>query len=244
MLAVSGPYGHALHAQRPVHALADPPKLLTADADPREAMALLTRGDPQRRYDDIVVADDQGRCTGVARIADVLRGVAELEYQRALALHPVTRYPGVEALDRSLERRLAEGSDFAAGWLVLELGPVIGRGGFGGADAALRRLACAVATATGQAPGTEVAHVLDGIVVLTRPDRVAALDSAVRHALTRPDGPALRSAWLTCRPGQVSGPAEVGTQLNRLLEQARAAGADTRLTVTPDPTGGPPQNRT
>lgn len=221
MLALSGPYGHALHAKRPAHTLADSPRVLAAEADLRAATPLLTQGDPQRRYDDIVLTDTQGRCIGIAHITDVLRGLMDLESQRARALHPTTGFAGVEALGTFLERRLIEETDFAAGWLVPELGPSIQKGGFSNAEAALRRLAHAVAIAASRAPGTEITHVLDGLVVLTQLDQVAALDSAARQMLARHGGPGLYSAWLSCQPSQTSGRAEVEAHLARLLQRAR-----------------------
>jgi EAL domain-containing protein (putative c-di-GMP-specific phosphodiesterase class I) len=234
MLAVSGPYGHALHARRPVRAMADSPRALPASADPRQALDLLAHGDPVRRNDDIIIVNERGHCVGIAHIADVLRGIAELEYERALALHPATRLGGLAVLGRALARRIAGPDSFAVGWLVPDLGPLVERHGFRAEQAALRALAQSVSTAANTDPRFDVAHVLDGLVVITRSDRVLTLDWSIREGLRQQDGPALYSAWVTCCPGQLVQPSDIDAHLVRVLKQAKTLGPGTALTATPD----------
>ncbi|HEU5159184.1 MAG TPA: EAL domain-containing protein [Streptosporangiaceae bacterium] len=74
LLAVSGPYGHALHAQKPAARLADAPCLVPRTVP--AIAALRAAGDAgDRAYDDLVVVDEVGRCIGVVRVSDLIRGV-------------------------------------------------------------------------------------------------------------------------------------------------------------------------
>jgi EAL domain-containing protein (putative c-di-GMP-specific phosphodiesterase class I) len=238
MLAVSGPYGHALRAGRPVLPLADPPRTLPAATNSRDALELLAGGDPRRRNDDIVVVDRHGQCIGIAHVADLLRGIAELAHERALALHPITRMNGTGTFLRSVLHRVTSWSDFAAGWLVPDLDPLIERSGFAAAEAALRQLAEAARSAVDvDADGTgdlELSHVFAGIMVLTGADRVAAVDAAVRARLADADAPALWSAWLSCTAGQITQAGQLDGSLARLLASAKRLGPNTALSATPD----------
>ncbi|HZZ47317.1 MAG TPA: EAL domain-containing protein [Pseudonocardia sp.] len=240
LLAVSGPYGHALRAGRPARLTADNPRILPAAAHAGAALDLLEHGDPQRRNDDIVIVDAQGRCVGIAHVADVLRGIAELAHSRALALHPATRLAGPGVVRRALASRIGDGDDFAVGWLVPDLGPAIDRFGFAGADTAQRLVADAIRAAVGVDLRAEIAHVLDGVVVVTTAGRVKTVDRVVRHLLHEQDGPSLYSAWLTCSAGELGQPLEADGLLTRLIEHARACGPGTALWASPatvdDPT--------
>jgi EAL domain-containing protein (putative c-di-GMP-specific phosphodiesterase class I) len=74
LLSVSGAYGHALHAQKPAARLADEPRLVPRTVPAIAALrAAGHAGD--RAYDDLVVVDEVGRCIGVVRVADLIRGV-------------------------------------------------------------------------------------------------------------------------------------------------------------------------
>lgn len=72
MLAISGPFGRALYANRPATSLAEPPRTYPATADVRSAMAFCLAGDRTRSYDDLVLLDADGACAGVVRVADLL----------------------------------------------------------------------------------------------------------------------------------------------------------------------------
>ncbi|MCW2718410.1 EAL domain-containing protein [Pseudonocardia sp.] len=73
MLTISGPFGRALYANRPAHALAEPPRTTTPDTDVRSALARCLSGDRTRSYDDLVLIDATGACTGVVHVADLLQ---------------------------------------------------------------------------------------------------------------------------------------------------------------------------
>lgn len=73
MLAISGPFGRALYANRPARSLAESPRTATVDTDVRSALEQCLSGDRTRSYDDLVLLDDRGCCTGVARVADLLQ---------------------------------------------------------------------------------------------------------------------------------------------------------------------------
>ena len=73
MLAISGPFGRALYANRPARALAEPPRTLPARTDVRTALQFCLSGERERSYDDLVLLDDAGACAGIVRITDVMQ---------------------------------------------------------------------------------------------------------------------------------------------------------------------------
>ncbi|MGH3586255.1 MAG: EAL domain-containing protein [Pseudonocardia sp.] len=73
MLAISGPFGRALYANRPAAALAEPPRTLPARADVRSALQFCLSGDRERAYDDLVLLDDARACAGIVRMTDLLQ---------------------------------------------------------------------------------------------------------------------------------------------------------------------------
>jgi EAL domain-containing protein (putative c-di-GMP-specific phosphodiesterase class I) len=73
MLAISGPFGRALYANRPARALADPPRTLPATTDVRSALQFCLAGDRERSYDDLVLLDAAGGCAGIIRVTDLLQ---------------------------------------------------------------------------------------------------------------------------------------------------------------------------
>jgi EAL domain-containing protein (putative c-di-GMP-specific phosphodiesterase class I) len=74
LLSVSGAYGHALHAQKPAARLADQPRLVPRTVPAIAALRAASEGG-DRVYDDLVVTDEVGRCIGVVRVADLIRGI-------------------------------------------------------------------------------------------------------------------------------------------------------------------------
>lgn len=72
MLAISGPFGRALYASRPARTLADAPRTIGAAADVRTALQYCLSGDRARSYDDLILLDEDGACTGIVRVADLL----------------------------------------------------------------------------------------------------------------------------------------------------------------------------
>ncbi|WP_312881619.1 EAL domain-containing protein [Actinomadura alba] len=75
LLSISGPYGHALHAQRPAARLADPPRLVPRTV-PAIAALRAAGKENDRVYDDLVVIDEVGRCLGIVRVGDLIRSLA------------------------------------------------------------------------------------------------------------------------------------------------------------------------
>lgn len=74
LLAVSGAYGHALHAKKPAARLADPPRVVPRTVP--AIAALRAAGEATERvYDDLVITDEIGRCVGVVRVSDLIRSV-------------------------------------------------------------------------------------------------------------------------------------------------------------------------
>jgi EAL domain-containing protein (putative c-di-GMP-specific phosphodiesterase class I) len=73
MLAISGPFGRALYANRPARALAEPPRTLPARTDVRSALQFCLSGDRERSYDDLVLLDDARACAGIVRVTDLLQ---------------------------------------------------------------------------------------------------------------------------------------------------------------------------
>jgi CBS domain-containing protein len=230
MLAMSGQFGHALHASRPALRVADQPRTLPSDASAGSALQLLSHGEPSRRNDDIVVTDAQGRCVGVAHVTDLLRGAAEVAHERALVLDPATRLGGLAVLRPALVRRIALGCGFVAGWLVPELGPMLEDGGFVAAETALRQLTTATQTALRTDPGADLGHILGGLVVLTTAEAAAQADQTLRRLLAEEHGPTLYSAWLRCEPGTTPAAGRVDATLATVLTRAKAQGAGTTLT--------------
>lgn len=76
MLAITGPFGHSLHARRPAAGLGEPPRTLGGDADLAEAIAMVADTPGHWMYDDIVIVDRDGCCRSVLRIGDLVRDLA------------------------------------------------------------------------------------------------------------------------------------------------------------------------
>ncbi|WP_246128119.1 EAL domain-containing protein, partial [Amycolatopsis rhizosphaerae] len=68
LLDLTGPFGHALHANRPAARLADPPRTIRAGAGALELLDLVTGIETERSGDDVIVVDPDGRCLGVVLV--------------------------------------------------------------------------------------------------------------------------------------------------------------------------------
>jgi EAL domain-containing protein (putative c-di-GMP-specific phosphodiesterase class I) len=73
MLAISGPFGRALYANRPARALAEQPRTVRLTADVRSALESCLSGDRTRSYDDLVLLDGDRACAGIVRVTDLLQ---------------------------------------------------------------------------------------------------------------------------------------------------------------------------
>lgn len=120
LLAVTGPYGHALHARREALRLAEEPKLVGTHNTVVEALDLVADSGPDQMYVDLVVVDEAGRCLGVVRAGDLFRGVAEMKVEQAATLNPLTRLPGTDSVAMEIDQRLADGEAFTVSWLDID----------------------------------------------------------------------------------------------------------------------------
>ncbi|MGH3915335.1 MAG: EAL domain-containing protein [Pseudonocardiaceae bacterium] len=224
LLAVSGVYGHALHARREAARLGDPPRTLGAGASAMAAVELMRSSEVHRMYDDIVVVCPRGRCAGVVRIGDVVQGVAELNIEQAAALHPLTRLPGSDLVAELVDRKVANGDLFAVTWLdVADFSAVNDSGGFTAGDDLIRKLGHALSEAAKTVPSATVAHIGgDDFIVVTDLDDVMPFGSVVLDAPWRAEGRqvALSLASLVCAPGTVAGHQDVSRMLARLRKRA------------------------
>jgi EAL domain-containing protein (putative c-di-GMP-specific phosphodiesterase class I) len=75
LLAISGAYGHALHAHKPAKRLADPPRIVPKTV-PAIAALRAAGKETDRVYDDLVVTDEIGRCLGIVRVSDLIRSLS------------------------------------------------------------------------------------------------------------------------------------------------------------------------
>ncbi len=226
LLAVSGTYGHALHARREAARLGDPPRVLGAGASALAALELVRSSDAHRMYDDIVVVGSGGRCAGVVRIGDVVRGVAEMNIEQAAALHPLTRLPGSDTVAELVDRRVADGDVFAVSWLnVDDFGAVNDSGGFTARDELIRELGRVLTEAAKTVSTAHVAHLGgDDFVVICDLDDVVPFGSAVLEGPWRSGGldVTLSLASLICLPGTIAGHRDVSRTLAELRRRAKS----------------------
>ncbi|MGQ0774491.1 MAG: EAL domain-containing protein [Pseudonocardiales bacterium] len=226
LLAVSGTYGHALHARRDAARLGDSPRTLESDSSAVAALELMSTTETHRMYDDIVVVGSGGRCAGVVRIGEIARGVAEMNAEQAATLHPLTRLPGSDMLAELVDRKVAEGNIFAVSWLdVADFAAVNDSGGFTAGDDLIRKLGHALSEAAEMVPSATVAHIGgDDFVVVSDLDDVMPLGSRVLDASWIAEGRkvALSLASLVCAPGTVAGHRDISRMLATLRRRAKS----------------------
>jgi EAL domain-containing protein (putative c-di-GMP-specific phosphodiesterase class I)/GGDEF domain-containing protein len=241
LLAVTGPYGHALHAKRDAARLADRPYVLPTDATALDLLDLLARADRQRMNDEVVIVDSHDRCLGVVHSGDVVRGIAEMKVEQAAALNPLTRLPGSDALAREVDRRIAAREIFAVGWLDVDGFKVVNdSAGFAAGDDLIREIGRGLATAAAVLPSVRVGHVGGGDFVF-----VSSLDDLVPLSSGQLDTPrsagglavSMSLATLVCAAGSVSDYREVSRLLAPLKKQAKALRGDSWVL------GGPGSDR-
>ncbi|GAB3211999.1 EAL domain-containing protein [Marinactinospora thermotolerans] len=75
LLAITGPYGHALHAKRPARRLADTPRTV-ARGLPALAALRSAGADRDRVYDDVISVNEFGQCMGVVHVSDLIRSLS------------------------------------------------------------------------------------------------------------------------------------------------------------------------
>ncbi|MBK0867046.1 EAL domain-containing protein [Saccharopolyspora sp. HNM0986] len=226
LLAVTGPYGHALHAKRPASRLADEPRVVTTATTAMEALSLVTRSDQYRMYDDAIVVDESGRCLGAVRAGHLIRGMADLKVEEAAALNPLTRLPGSDAIARDVTRRIAAGEVFGVSWLDIDgFKTVNDTVGFSAGDDLIRAIGRGLTDASTSMPSVRVGHVGGDDFLL-----VADLDDLVPLAelLLDPERDAggvpvsLSLATLVCTQSTVTSYDEVSRLLAPLKREAKA----------------------
>jgi diguanylate cyclase (GGDEF)-like protein len=226
LLAVTGPYGHALHAKREASRLADEPHVIGTDATALELLDLVATADRERTNDDLVVVDEDERCLGVVRVADVVRGIAELKVEQAAALSPLTRLPGSDSIAREVDRRIAVRDIFAVAWLDVDsFKRVNDTAGFAAGDDLIRDIGRTLVAAAEGLRGVQVGHVGgDDFLVVSGLDEIVPLAARVLDAPHVVDGTpvTLSLATLVCAAGSVRSYREVSRLLAPLKEQAKA----------------------
>ncbi len=75
LLAITGPYGHALHARRPAERLADSPRTVGRGVPAMSALRAAGT-DRERVYDDLITVNEFGQCTGIVHVGDLIRSLA------------------------------------------------------------------------------------------------------------------------------------------------------------------------
>ena len=228
LLAVTGPYGHALHASKPAARHADPPRTIRADASSIGLLEAVGETEGARAGDDVVVVDPVGRCVGIVRLAEVLRGVAEAKVEQAVALNPLTRLPGTGPIGREIERRIERGEMFVVSWLDVDgFKQVNDLKGFAAGDDLIRAIGRALSDLAARLAGTRVAHVGgDDFLVVTEVDEVGTLATEVVDHAWSTEGMtvSVSLASLVCAVGSVGSYREASRLLAPLKKRAKEVG--------------------
>jgi diguanylate cyclase (GGDEF)-like protein len=226
LVAVTGPYGHALHAKRPAARLADTPHTIEARAGAMEFLELVTDADWGRTGDDVVVVDDAGRCLGVVLVTEVVRGVAEAKVEAAAALNPLTRLPGSDTVARDVGRRITIGEPFVAAWLDIDSFKTVNdTAGFAAGDDLIRELGGALTELSGHLRRMRVSHVGgDDFLVVCDVDEIATVAGALLDRHWSADGlPVTVSlATLVCASDSIRSYQDVSRLLAPLKKRAKA----------------------
>jgi predicted signal transduction protein with EAL and GGDEF domain len=224
LLSMSGPYGHALYADRPAAKLGDPPRTVGADATAWEVLDVVADGARDRTSDDVAVVDRYGRCVGVVRLADLVRALSESRVEEAAGLNPLTRLPGSDAITAEVDRRIADGRMFALSWLDVDHFKQVNDGaGFAAGDELIRAVGRALQHAASGA--TCVGHIGgDDFLVLSDPDSLDPLAASVLDTPWSAGGRAvtLSLATVLCAAGSVTDHRQAAACLAPLKQAAKA----------------------
>ncbi|WP_393085743.1 EAL domain-containing protein [Streptomyces sp. LN704] len=224
LLSMSGPYGHALYADRPAAKLGDPPRTVGVDATAWEVLDVVADGERDRTSDDVAVVDRYGRCVGVVRLADLVRALSESRVEEAAGLNPLTRLPGSDVITTEVDRRIAHGRVFALSWLDVDHFKQVNDGaGFAAGDELIRAVGRALQLAASEA--TRVGHIGgDDFLVLADPDTLDPLASSVLDAPWSAGGRpvTLSLATILCAPGSVSDHRQAAACLAPLKQAAKS----------------------
>ncbi|WP_175482605.1 bifunctional diguanylate cyclase/phosphodiesterase [Actinokineospora iranica] len=226
LIAVTGPYGHALNAKKPAARHADSPRVIHADATGLQLLEMVSDADWERSGEDVIVVDADEVCIGVVRLTEVVRGVAEAKIEQAAALNPLTRLPGSESVDREIDRRIERLEMFVVAWLDVDSFKAVNDTvGFAAGDDLIRSIGRALTDAARELPGTRVAHVGgDDFLIVADLDEIAALASRLvdRPWMTEGMPVSVSLASLVCGVRSVSSYREASRLLAPLKKQAKA----------------------
>ncbi len=226
LLAVTGPYGHALHANRSAKRLADTPRVIPIGASVFDVLEVLGGSDLVRTNDDVVVEDAAHRCIGVVRVTDLVRAVADSKVERAAALNPLTRLPGSDSIAREVTRRITAGEVFAVGWLDIDSFKTVNdEFGFAVGDDLIRQIGACLADVARQDSTVRVGHVGgDDFLFVAGLDDVMQLGARLMDGRWSAEGEAVTVslAMLICVSGSVSGYHEVSQLLAPLKHRAKS----------------------
>ena len=226
LLAVTGPYGHALHASRPAARLADKPRTVPAELGALQLLSGVARGAYPPGEDTLVVVDDLGRYQGLVLVAEVVHALAALEIEQAAAVNPLTRLPGTDAVAGEIERRLATREPFVAAWLDVDsFKQVNDTAGLAIGDDLIRALGRALTELAGGLPKVRVAHVGgdDFLIVCGVEETTALADRMLERQWRAGTIPVTVSlASLICTAGVVGSYREAARLLAPLKKRAKA----------------------
>lgn len=225
LLAVTGPFGHALHAHRPAERLADAPHVIRNGAAALELLDLIADADWDRSGDDVVVVDDSGRCQGVVLVNEVVRGMAEAKVEEAAALNPLTRLPGSDSVARDVDRRIAAGQPVVVGWLDIDSFKRVNDSvGFAAGDDLIRALGRKLTDLSNKLGGVAVSHVGgDDFLIACDIDKITTVaDGLLDTPWSAENLPVTVSlATLVCAGATVSSYREISRLLAPLKKHAK-----------------------
>ncbi|MFD2416116.1 GGDEF domain-containing protein [Amycolatopsis pigmentata] len=227
LAAVTGQYGHALHAKRPASRLADkPPHVIDADAPALELLELVADADWGRGADDVVVVDNEGRCAGIVLVTDVVRGMAEVKIEEAAALNPLTRLPGSDTIARDVERRIDRHEPFVTAWLDVDAFKAVNDTvGFAAGDDLIRALGRTLTDLAARLPRMTVGHVGgDDFLIVCDVDEISTVAAALLDSVWSADGMAVTVslATLVCATSSIGSYPEASRLLAPLKKRAKA----------------------
>lgn len=225
LLEISGRYGHALHASKPAERFADAPHTIPSHAGALDLLDMVADADADRMYDDIVVVDRAGTCLGVVRVAEVVRGVAEVKIAEAATLNPLTGLPSSETIAKDIERRISIGAPFVAACLDVDKFKLVNdRSGFAAGDELIRALGRTLTGLAASLPRTTVSHVgADDFLIAADMDELGTLAPALLDTRWTADGVPVNVtlAGLVCAPGSVASYADVSRMLAGLRQRSK-----------------------
>jgi EAL domain-containing protein (putative c-di-GMP-specific phosphodiesterase class I)/GGDEF domain-containing protein len=238
LLAVTGPYGYALHANKPASRLGDTPRLVTTSTTAAEALELITQSAQYRMHDDAIVVDGAGRCLGAVQAGHLIRGIAALKVEEAAALNPLTRMTGSDSIARDVARRIDDGEAFAVSWLDIDRFKVVNdTAGFSAGDNLIRGIGHCLTDAAATLGSVHVGHLGgdDFLVVAGLGDLVPLSEMLLDPAREAGGVPVTLSlATLVCTPGSVADYDEASHRLAPLKQFAKSLNGSSWVVSRPD----------